>query len=42
MNSFRFLERGIEAELERQAAVLEAGGQVEQETLPLRPADAGR
>ena len=26
MNSFRFLERGIEAELERQAGVLEAGG----------------
>ena len=25
MNSFRFLERGIEAELERQAGLLEAG-----------------
>src|SRR3954468_10441989 len=27
MNSFRFIERGIEAEIERQSAVLEAGGQ---------------
>ena len=26
MNSFRFLERGIEAELERQAAILDGGG----------------
>jgi aspartyl-tRNA(Asn)/glutamyl-tRNA(Gln) amidotransferase subunit B len=33
MNSFRFLERGIEAEIARQEAILRAGGQVEQETL---------
>jgi aspartyl-tRNA(Asn)/glutamyl-tRNA(Gln) amidotransferase subunit B len=37
MNSFRFLERGIAAELERQAAVLEAGDQVEQETFHFDP-----
>jgi aspartyl-tRNA(Asn)/glutamyl-tRNA(Gln) amidotransferase subunit B len=37
MNSFRFLERGITAELERQGAVLEAGGQVEQETFHFDP-----
>ena len=37
MNSFRFLERGIEAELERQAALLDAGEQVEQETLHFDP-----
>ena len=37
MNSFRFLERGIAAELERQARVLEAGGQVEQETFHFDP-----
>ena len=39
MNSFRFLERGIEAELERQRELLEAGGQVEQETLHFHPED---
>src|ERR1700726_3580295 len=33
MNSFRFLERGIRAEIDRQIALLEAGGKVEQETL---------
>src|SRR5205085_6585779 len=33
MNSFRFLERGIEAEIERQEAILRDGGEVEQETL---------
>src|SRR5439155_14485418 len=33
MNSFRFLERGIEAEIERQEAILREGGEVEQETL---------
>jgi aspartyl-tRNA(Asn)/glutamyl-tRNA(Gln) amidotransferase subunit B len=33
MNSFRYLERGIEAEVARQTALVEAGGQVEQETL---------
>jgi aspartyl-tRNA(Asn)/glutamyl-tRNA(Gln) amidotransferase subunit B len=37
MNSFRFLERGIEAELDRQAALLDAGEQVEQETLHFDP-----
>ena len=38
MNSFRFLERGIRAEIERQATILEAGGEVEQETLHFDPA----
>jgi len=33
MNSFRFLERGIEAELARQRELIAAGGTVEQETL---------
>ncbi|MGN6189470.1 MAG: Asp-tRNA(Asn)/Glu-tRNA(Gln) amidotransferase subunit GatB [Conexibacter sp.] len=33
MNSFRYLERGIEAEIARQTTIVEAGGQVEQETL---------
>jgi aspartyl-tRNA(Asn)/glutamyl-tRNA(Gln) amidotransferase subunit B len=37
MNSFRFLERGIAAELERQGALLEAGEQVEQETFHFDP-----
>jgi aspartyl-tRNA(Asn)/glutamyl-tRNA(Gln) amidotransferase subunit B len=37
MNSFRFLERGIEAELERQAGVLESGDEVEQETFHFDP-----
>jgi aspartyl-tRNA(Asn)/glutamyl-tRNA(Gln) amidotransferase subunit B len=37
MNSFRFLERGIAAELERQAAVLEAGEVVVQETFHFDP-----
>jgi aspartyl-tRNA(Asn)/glutamyl-tRNA(Gln) amidotransferase subunit B len=37
MNSFRFLERGIEAELERQRALIEGGGQVVQETLHYDP-----
>jgi aspartyl-tRNA(Asn)/glutamyl-tRNA(Gln) amidotransferase subunit B len=37
MNSFRFLERGIAAELERQEAVLEGGGQVVQETFHFDP-----
>jgi aspartyl-tRNA(Asn)/glutamyl-tRNA(Gln) amidotransferase subunit B len=39
MNSFRFLERGIEAELERQAAILDSGGAVDQETLHFDPTD---
>jgi aspartyl-tRNA(Asn)/glutamyl-tRNA(Gln) amidotransferase subunit B len=38
MNSFRFLERGIAAEIARQRGVLEAGGAVEQETLHFDPA----
>jgi aspartyl-tRNA(Asn)/glutamyl-tRNA(Gln) amidotransferase subunit B len=37
MNSFRFLERGIQAELIRQIEVLEGGGRVEQETLHYEP-----
>jgi aspartyl-tRNA(Asn)/glutamyl-tRNA(Gln) amidotransferase subunit B len=37
MNSFRFLERGIAAELERQVGLLEAGDQVVQETLHFDP-----
>jgi len=37
MNSFRFLERGVEAEIARQAAILDAGGRVEQETLHFDP-----
>ena len=39
MNSFRFLERGIEAELERQREIVDGGGQVEQETLHFHPED---
>jgi aspartyl-tRNA(Asn)/glutamyl-tRNA(Gln) amidotransferase subunit B len=38
MNSFRFVQRGIEAELERQRGIVEAGGKVEQETLHFDPA----
>ncbi len=37
MNSFRFLERGIEREIERQIGLLESGEVVEQDTLALRP-----
>jgi aspartyl-tRNA(Asn)/glutamyl-tRNA(Gln) amidotransferase subunit B len=33
MNSFRYIERGIDAEIARQTAIVEAGGEVEQETL---------
>jgi aspartyl-tRNA(Asn)/glutamyl-tRNA(Gln) amidotransferase subunit B len=39
MNSFRFLERGIEAELARQRELIEAGGSVVQETLHFHPED---
>jgi aspartyl-tRNA(Asn)/glutamyl-tRNA(Gln) amidotransferase subunit B len=39
MNSFRFLERGIEAELARQRELVEAGGDVVQETLHFHPED---
>jgi aspartyl-tRNA(Asn)/glutamyl-tRNA(Gln) amidotransferase subunit B len=37
MNSFRFLERGIAAEIERQERILREGGEVEQETLHYDP-----
>jgi aspartyl-tRNA(Asn)/glutamyl-tRNA(Gln) amidotransferase subunit B len=37
MNSFRYLERGVAAEIERQRAILEAGGEVVQETLHFDP-----
>ena len=39
MNSFRFLERGIEAELARQRQLIEEGGTVVQETLHFDPSD---
>lgn len=39
MNSFRFLERGLDAEIERQRALLEAGEKVTQETLHFHPDD---
>ena len=38
MNSFRFIERGIEAEIARQKEVVSSGGEVEQETLHFDPA----
>jgi len=37
MNSFRFIERGIDAELERQRAIVAAGDKVTQETLHFDP-----
>ena len=37
MNSFRFIERGIEAEVERQRGLLEAGEPVTQDTLHFDP-----
>jgi aspartyl-tRNA(Asn)/glutamyl-tRNA(Gln) amidotransferase subunit B len=37
MNSFRFLERGIDAELRRQRELIDAGAAVEQETLHFDP-----
>ena len=37
MNSFRFLERGIEAELRRQAAIYESGGSISLQTLHYDP-----
>jgi aspartyl-tRNA(Asn)/glutamyl-tRNA(Gln) amidotransferase subunit B len=37
MNSFRFLGQGIEAEVARQVAILEAGGRVVQETMHFDP-----
>jgi aspartyl-tRNA(Asn)/glutamyl-tRNA(Gln) amidotransferase subunit B len=39
MNSFRFLERGIEAELSRQRELLEGRDQVVQDTLHFHPED---
>ncbi len=41
MNSFRFLQRGIEAELARQRELLGAGGTVVQETLHFDPRGGG-
>jgi aspartyl-tRNA(Asn)/glutamyl-tRNA(Gln) amidotransferase subunit B len=38
MNSFRFIERGIDAEIARQTALLESGEEVRQETLHFDPA----
>ncbi|HEY2767294.1 MAG TPA: Asp-tRNA(Asn)/Glu-tRNA(Gln) amidotransferase subunit GatB [Solirubrobacteraceae bacterium] len=38
MNSFRFIERGIRAEIARQEGILGSGGQVVQETLHFDPA----
>jgi aspartyl-tRNA(Asn)/glutamyl-tRNA(Gln) amidotransferase subunit B len=38
MNSFRFLQRGVEAELARQRELVEGGGTVQQETLHFDPA----
>ncbi len=37
MNSFRFLERGVNAEIARQEEILAGGGAVEQETLHFDP-----
>jgi aspartyl-tRNA(Asn)/glutamyl-tRNA(Gln) amidotransferase subunit B len=37
MNSFRFIERGIEAEIERQKDLISSGGRVVQETLHFDP-----
>jgi aspartyl-tRNA(Asn)/glutamyl-tRNA(Gln) amidotransferase subunit B len=37
MNSFRFIERGINAEIARQQKILQGGGQVVQETLHFDP-----
>ncbi len=39
MNSFNFAAKGIEREIERQIAIYEAGGEVEQETLHFDPGD---
>jgi aspartyl-tRNA(Asn)/glutamyl-tRNA(Gln) amidotransferase subunit B len=38
MNSFRFIERGIRAEIDRQEKILRGGGEVVQETLHFEPA----
>jgi aspartyl-tRNA(Asn)/glutamyl-tRNA(Gln) amidotransferase subunit B len=39
MNSFRFLERGIEAELARQRGLVESGEEIVQDTLHFHPED---
>jgi len=39
LNSFRYLQRALEYEIERQAEVLDGGGRVEQETRLFQPAD---
>jgi aspartyl-tRNA(Asn)/glutamyl-tRNA(Gln) amidotransferase subunit B len=39
MNSFRFIERGIAAEIERQREILDGGGKVSQDTLHFDPRD---
>src|SRR4051812_40307220 len=39
MNSFRYLERGVDAEIARQRATIEGGGKVEQETLHFDPSN---
>ena len=41
MNSFRFLERGINAEIERQKALIASGERVVQETLHFDPSTGG-
>jgi aspartyl-tRNA(Asn)/glutamyl-tRNA(Gln) amidotransferase subunit B len=41
MNSFRFLRRGLEAEIERQQKIVADGGEVEQETLHFDPMSGG-
>jgi aspartyl-tRNA(Asn)/glutamyl-tRNA(Gln) amidotransferase subunit B len=38
MNSFRFLQRGVDAEIARQIQITRSGGAVEQETLHYEPA----
>jgi aspartyl-tRNA(Asn)/glutamyl-tRNA(Gln) amidotransferase subunit B len=38
MNSFRFIERGVRAEIARQQRILQGGGEVVQETLHFDPA----
>lgn len=37
MNSFRFLERGVEAEIARQREIITSGGHVQQETVHYEP-----
>ncbi|MBD0282029.1 MAG: Asp-tRNA(Asn)/Glu-tRNA(Gln) amidotransferase subunit GatB [Thermoleophilaceae bacterium] len=41
MNSFRFLERGLSAEIARQEELVRGGGEVEQETLHYDPQSGG-